>query len=62
MTAKREVLLRLPADDAEWFERLATKNDVALAAFIRAVLHAVRIMAEEGALASLNMGELVLRG
>jgi hypothetical protein len=57
----RVVGVRLPLEDHRWVADLARRNEVTVAAMIRALLHGVHIMAAEGRIDALSMGELQFR-
>lgn len=56
--ATRTIGVRIPAEDQRWVTELAQRNQVTVSAMIRALLHGLHIMAAEGQIEALPMGEL----
>jgi hypothetical protein len=57
----RTIGVRLPPEDHRWITELARRNQIPISSMVRAVLHGVRIMAAEGKIDALSMGELQVR-
>lgn len=57
----RNISVRLPRTDLAWIEALARHNQVPVSAMIRALLHGMKMAAEDGRLEELDLGVLVLK-
>jgi hypothetical protein len=57
----RSISVRLAKEDHDWIEKLARTNQIRVSAMVRALLHGVRIAAEQGELETLDMGRLALK-